>query len=78
MDERICPLCQQPNVCGNLRPAQTRAQEGDPAAITRADTGFDCWCMHQPVSATALNKLTPDQRGQVCICQACAGDAAVD
>lgn len=70
LDERLCPLCQQPNACGNLQSVHTEEPTGDLAV----SASFDCWCLHQPVSAAALQQLSPDQRGQSCICQSCATD----
>ena len=88
MDERTCPLCQQPNLCGNLSPEPTAVLLADVVgyavpesvvenAATEVAIGFDCWCLHQPVSTAALDALSPEQRGKSCLCQACAAQATV-
>lgn len=51
-----CPLCGQPNQC----------------AVTAGLPIEDCWCMHTPVSPTALARLPAGQRGLTCICPVCA------
>ncbi|WP_034387413.1 cysteine-rich CWC family protein [Comamonas composti] len=55
-DASRCPLCGQANQC----------------AIMAGLPAQDCWCMHTPVSRAALQRLAPAQRGQRCICPACA------
>ena len=58
-----CPLCGRSNQC----------------AVSTGGMAADCWCMHTPFSPdarTALAALPDAQRGQVCICPACAAGGA--
>ena len=58
-----CPLCGRSNQC----------------AVSTGAMAADCWCMHTPFSPdarTALAALPDAQRGQVCICPACAAGGA--
>lgn len=32
-----------------------------------------CWCFDAPIDPAALQRLTPEQRNQACLCPACAG-----
>ncbi|WKC35678.1 cysteine-rich CWC family protein [Ectopseudomonas chengduensis] len=38
-------------------------------------TGRDepCWCFDAQIDPAALQRLTPEQRNQACLCPACAG-----
>ncbi|MEY1661184.1 cysteine-rich CWC family protein [Isoalcanivorax beigongshangi] len=52
-----CPVCGADNQCA-------------PAACGRFEV--DCWCRHQPVSASVRATLPAAQRGTACLCPACA------
>ena len=62
MDTQRCPLCGRSNQCS--------------VAAEHADE--PCWCFDTPIDPAALERLTPEQRNQACLCPACAGalDAA--
>ncbi|MGN0927457.1 cysteine-rich CWC family protein [Ectopseudomonas mendocina] len=32
-----------------------------------------CWCFDAQIDPAALQRLTPEQRNQACLCPACAG-----
>ena len=32
-----------------------------------------CWCFTTQIDTAALQRLTPEQRNQACLCPACAG-----
>ncbi len=51
-----CPLCGQANEC----------------AIVAGLPPESCWCMKEPVSREALERIAPEQRGKACICPHCA------
>ena len=61
-DTSVCPLCGQPNQC----------------AIAAGRPAESCWCMSEPVSRDALERLPDEQRGQSCICPACGRDRPPD
>ncbi|MCQ4296325.1 cysteine-rich CWC family protein [Pseudomonas stutzeri] len=51
-----CPLCGQPNQCGECDPAASQP----------------CWCFTTPIPAQALERMPAALRNQVCICPRCA------
>nr|WP_144733134.1 cysteine-rich CWC family protein [Extensimonas perlucida] len=55
-DPRVCPCCGRHNQCAQA--ARTDAQ--------------DCWCMTASIAPEALAAVPAEQRGQVCLCPACA------
>ncbi|QIL82152.1 cysteine-rich CWC family protein [Diaphorobacter sp. HDW4A] len=55
-DTSHCPLCGQANQC----------------AIVAGLPPESCWCMNEPVSNEALERIPQEQRGKACICPACA------
>ncbi|RYF07542.1 MAG: hypothetical protein EOO31_06175 [Comamonadaceae bacterium] len=59
-DPTRCPLCGRGNQCA--------MQAGVPAS--------ECWCMAATVAPQALAALAPEQRGQACLCPACAAGGA--
>ena len=56
IDPAHCPLCGRSNQCA--------IESGAPAET--------CWCMGTPIAPEALSALAPEQRGQACLCPACA------
>ncbi|MGP0170579.1 cysteine-rich CWC family protein [Pseudomonas sp. NCHU5208] len=56
MDSERCPLCGKPNQCST--------------AAGRSDE--PCWCFEAKIDPAALQRLTPEQRDQACLCPACA------
>ena len=60
MDNERCPLCGKPNQCS--------------VAAGRSDE--PCWCFEAKIDPAALERLTPEQRDQACLCPACAGAVA--
>lgn len=52
-----CPLCGGPNGCA-------------PAASGTFDS--PCWCTTVEIPAAVLTRVPAAQRGQACICRACA------
>lgn len=61
--EQRCPLCGQDNTC----------------ALANGEADIQaCWCLTAHIDPAALQRLTPEQRNQACLCPACAGalDAA--
>ena len=57
MNAERCPLCGKPNQCS--------------IAADRRDE--PCWCFAAQIDPAALERLTPEQRDQACLCPACAG-----
>lgn len=57
MNTERCPLCGKPNQCS--------------VAAGRSDE--PCWCFEAKIDPAALERLTPEQRDQACLCPACAG-----
>ncbi|MCZ2406248.1 MAG: cysteine-rich CWC family protein [Burkholderiales bacterium] len=57
--QHLCPACGQPNAC-------RMAAGGDARG---------CWCMDTPIAAAVLARLPAAERGQRCVCAACAADA---
>lgn len=55
-----CPLCGQPNACA-MEVERTTGIKQAP-----------CWCTHITFSETLLARIPEAQRGQACICAACA------
>jgi len=55
-EKNACPTCGQPNRC----------------SVAAGEDAQGCWCMHTPVSRTALARLPQEERGQRCICPVCA------
>ena len=58
--DAVCPLCQQPNQC----------------AIALGQAAEKCWCMDACIASGLLATLPLSERGQRCICAACAGTGA--
>ncbi|MGE8294755.1 MAG: cysteine-rich CWC family protein [Pseudomonas sp.] len=56
MDTERCPLCGKANQCS--------------IAAGRSDE--PCWCFDAQIDPTVLQRLTPEQRNQACLCPACA------
>lgn len=56
--EQRCPLCGRGNTCA--------------LADGEADIQA-CWCFTADIDPAALQRLTPEQRNQACLCPACAG-----
>lgn len=52
-----CPLCGGPNDCA---PART------------GSFATPCWCFTQKVDAAVLARIPDAERGQHCVCRACA------
>ena len=59
-----CPLCGQANQCAMER--QRATGQAQPP----------CWCTQAQFPAGLLAQVPPSQRGQACICAACAAAAA--
>lgn len=57
MDAEHCPLCGQTNQC----------------SIAAGRIDVPCWCFAAQIDPAALQRLTPEQRDQACLCPACAG-----
>ncbi|GAP34440.1 cysteine-rich CWC family protein [Piscinibacter sakaiensis] len=57
LPNRHCPLCGGPNGCA-------------PATCGRFDV--DCWCRDARFTPALLAQVAPAQRGQACVCAACA------
>jgi hypothetical protein len=60
MDAEHCPLCGKPNQC----------------SIADGLSDEPCWCFEAQIDPAALQRLTPEQRDQACLCPACAGAVA--
>ncbi|MDH1261964.1 cysteine-rich CWC family protein [Pseudomonas sp. GD03944] len=60
MDTLHCPLCGNSNQCS--------------VAAGRDDE--PCWCFTARIDPAALERLTPEQRDQACLCPRCAGVVA--
>lgn len=56
LDTARCPLCGQANQC----------------AIANQQPPASCWCMGTAIAAEALALIPEAERGQRCICPACA------
>ncbi|WP_374417660.1 cysteine-rich CWC family protein [Stutzerimonas kunmingensis] len=56
VDPSNCPLCGQPNQCG----------ECDPAAAQ------PCWCFTTPIHDHVLERIPATRRNEACICARCA------
>lgn len=52
-----CPLCGKANRC----------------VIAAGHSDAPCWCFEAQIDPAALERLTPEQRDQACLCPACAG-----
>ncbi|GAB2460043.1 MAG: cysteine-rich CWC family protein [Comamonas sp.] len=52
----LCPLCGGDNQC----------------AMAQGLPPEQCWCMAATIPPEALAAIAPEQRGQQCICTACA------
>lgn len=52
-----CPLCGQANQC----------------AVAAGEDGTPCWCFEARIDPAALQRLTPEQRNQACLCPRCGG-----
>lgn len=57
MDSQRCPLCGKANQCS--------------VAAGRNDE--PCWCFDTQIDPAALERLSPEQRDQACLCPTCAG-----
>ncbi|MBV7564685.1 cysteine-rich CWC family protein [Pseudomonas sp. sia0905] len=57
MNTERCPLCGKANGC----------------VIAAGQSDVPCWCFEAQIDPTALERLTPEQRNQACLCPACAG-----
>lgn len=57
MDSQHCPLCGRNNQC----------------SVAAGRTDEPCWCFDAKIDPAALQRLTPEQRNQACLCPACAG-----
>ena len=57
MDSQHCPLCGRSNQCSLANGRQDQP----------------CWCFDVQIDPAALQRLTPEQRNQACLCPACAG-----
>ena len=60
VDPRRCPLCHQPNACGQ-EIARATGQAQAP-----------CWCTAVAFPAELLARVPPAAQRQACICEACA------
>lgn len=56
MDTQRCPLCNNANQCG--------------VANGRVDE--PCWCFDARIDPAAIERLTPEQRDQACLCPSCS------
>jgi hypothetical protein len=55
-NQKICPLCGQPNGCQH--------------DISEA-TGVKCWCSDLKISPAVFEKIPAEKRGQACVCRKC-------
>ena len=61
LDTSRCPLCGQANQC----------------AIAQHQPPAQCWCMATEIDLAALEAIPSAERGQRCICPACARGKAL-
>ncbi|PKM00107.1 MAG: DNA or RNA helicase of superfamily II [Gammaproteobacteria bacterium HGW-Gammaproteobacteria-9] len=57
VDSSRCPLCGQPNQCGECNPSAAQP----------------CWCFSANIADDALERIPAALRNRACICPRCAG-----
>ncbi|MDY6854591.1 MAG: cysteine-rich CWC family protein [Thermodesulfobacteriota bacterium] len=58
IEEKLCPICGQPNRCGEK-------------AVVNGITLEKCWCAYEKFPKEALNRVPGEKRGKACICINC-------
>lgn len=57
VDATRCPLCGQPNQCGQCDPQATQ---------------HPCWCFTTEITAETRKRIPATARGKACVCARCA------
>jgi hypothetical protein len=65
IDQSLCPICGEPNACGNLICSGNKQ---------------DCWCSNpaQSFKQELLQQVPVEKKGKACICQACATNSSTE